>query len=102
MAGAAPLHPGAAVDAQDLAGDPGGVGGGEEDGYPADLDGLPGPAERDRLEDGVAVETEEPLAHLRADDARRDAVDAYAGGSDLPREHLRQRVHARLRDVVGR
>src|SRR5438552_686157 len=93
---------GAAVDAQDLAGDPGAVGGGQEHRRAADLARLSGAAEWDRLQHGVAVIAEEALAHLRADDPRRDAVDAHAGGGHLLGEHLHQRVHPCLGHVVGR
>src|SRR5438046_10354615 len=84
-AGCAPLspgpprpHPGPAVDAQDLAGDPGRVIGGEEDGGAADVGRLARPAERAGLQDRVAVEADQALPHLRAHEPRRDDVHPSA------------------------
>src|SRR5262249_28253360 len=68
------LHPGAAVDAQDLTRHPRRVVGREIERRLADVRRLAHAAERNGLRDPFADEPDQALAHVRADEARRDAV----------------------------
>src|SRR5689334_13327320 len=76
-------HASAAVDPEDLAGDPGAVAGDEEDGRFADVVGLAGTTERDGLNETFAEEADQLLPHVRADETGRDAVHADALGCDF-------------------
>src|SRR5262245_18590959 len=89
-------HPGAAVGAEDLAGDERRVVAGEIGGGLADLFGLAGATERDSGEHHVAMKLEEALAHVGADEARRDAVHPHSRRRALLGERLGERIHSRL------
>src|SRR5262249_13938520 len=96
------LHGCAAVDAQDLPRNPGGVVRREIRSGLADVGRLADAAQGDRLRDTLADELDQAVAHVGAHEAGRDAGHAHAGARYLLGNDTHQRVHAGLRDVVRR
>src|SRR4051812_18196016 len=93
-------HRHAAVDVEGVAGDVGGLVGGEVEDGGGDLGALAEAAHGDGGEDRLALLLVEGVGHGRLDHAGRDAVDGDVAARDLGGERLRQADEPSLRGRV--